>query len=165
MFLKNFQKKFLPSKSWKNHPQKLLRIPQIYFFLLTALTAQTAQTEELMFQNVAYRPTVYRTGVNSYELTHTYSNHVAWEEKEDKVGWEIFQHQNRTSRQSRRITKDYSTPWHDKVVIEFLWYFVTKIVLTFTVRKNCSSDRKKLLKFEAEGPEFAKILRSLEQFI
>ena len=33
-----------------------------------------------------------------------------------------------------------------------------------TVRKNCSSDREKLLKFEAEGFEFAKILRSLEQF-
>ena len=34
-----------------------------------------------------------------------------------------------------------------------------------TVRKNCSSDREKLLKFEAEGQEFAKFLRSLEQFI
>ena len=34
-----------------------------------------------------------------------------------------------------------------------------------TVRKSCSSDREKLLKFEAEGREFAKILRSLEQFI
>ena len=34
-----------------------------------------------------------------------------------------------------------------------------------TVRKNCSTDREKLLKFEAEGQEFAKILRSLEQFI
>ena len=33
------------------------------------------------------------------------------------------------------------------------------------VRKKCSSDREKLLKFEAEGREFAKILRSLEQFI
>ena len=33
------------------------------------------------------------------------------------------------------------------------------------VRKNCSSDREKLLKFEAEGREFAKFLRSLEQFI
>jgi hypothetical protein len=33
------------------------------------------------------------------------------------------------------------------------------------VRKKCSSDRKKLLKFEAEGQEFAKILRSLEKFI
>ena len=34
-----------------------------------------------------------------------------------------------------------------------------------TVRKNWSSDQKKLLKFEAEGRELAKILRSLEQFI
>ena len=33
------------------------------------------------------------------------------------------------------------------------------------MRKKFSSDREKLLKFEAEGPEFAKILRSLEQFI
>ena len=32
------------------------------------------------------------------------------------------------------------------------------------MRKNCSSDREKLLKFEAEGREFAKFLRSLEQF-
>ena len=31
-------------------------------------------------------------------------------------------------------------------------------------RKDCSSDREKLLKFQAEGLEFAKILRSLEQF-
>ena len=33
------------------------------------------------------------------------------------------------------------------------------------MRKNCSSDREKVLKFEAEGREFAKILRSLEQFV
>ena len=33
------------------------------------------------------------------------------------------------------------------------------------LEKNCSSDREKLLKLEAEGQEFAKILRSLEQFI
>jgi hypothetical protein len=33
------------------------------------------------------------------------------------------------------------------------------------VRKNCSSEQEKLLKFEAEGREFAKILRLLEQFI
>ena len=32
------------------------------------------------------------------------------------------------------------------------------------MRKNCSSDREKLLKFEAEGREFAKFFRSLEQF-
>ena len=45
-----------------------------------------------------------------------------------------------------------------------VWYFVTKIVLTYC-EKNYSSDREKLLKFEAEGREFAKFLRSLEQFI
>ena len=33
------------------------------------------------------------------------------------------------------------------------------------MRKKCSSDREKLLKFGAEGREFAKNLRSLEQFV
>jgi hypothetical protein len=33
-----------------------------------------------------------------------------------------------------------------------------------TVRKNCSSDREKLLKLEAEGREFAKNLRSQLEF-
>ena len=32
------------------------------------------------------------------------------------------------------------------------------------MRKNCSSDRKKT-ELEAEGREFSKILRSLDQFI
>ena len=32
------------------------------------------------------------------------------------------------------------------------------------MRKNCSIDREKLLKFEAEGQECSKILRSLEHF-
>ena len=32
------------------------------------------------------------------------------------------------------------------------------------VRKNCSSDQEKILKFEAQDPVFAKNLRSLEQF-
>ena len=44
------------------------------------------------------------------------------------------------------------------------WYFFTKIVLTYCGR-NCSSDREKLLKFDAEGREFAKFLRSLEQLV
>ena len=33
------------------------------------------------------------------------------------------------------------------------------------MRKNCFWDQEKLLKFEAEGQEFAKILMSLEQYI
>ena len=33
------------------------------------------------------------------------------------------------------------------------------------MRKNYSSDQEKVLKFEAKGREFAKFLRSIEQFI
>ena len=33
------------------------------------------------------------------------------------------------------------------------------------MRKKYSSDQEKILKFEAEGQEFVKILRSLEQFV
>ena len=43
---------FFAHKKLKKHPQKLRRKTQIHFFILTA------QTEEFMFQNVAYRPTV-----------------------------------------------------------------------------------------------------------
>ena len=52
---------FCPQKIEKKHPQKLLRKTQIHFFFLTVSTAQMAQTEEFMFQNMAYRPTVYKT--------------------------------------------------------------------------------------------------------
>ena len=31
--------------------------------------------------------------------------------------------------------------------------------------QNCSIDREKNFKFKAEGQEFAKVLRSLEQFV
>ena len=58
----------MTTKSWKNHPKKLLRIPQIHFFSLAASTAQMAQTEEFMFQNVAYWPTVYRTGPEGIKM-------------------------------------------------------------------------------------------------
>ena len=34
-----------------------------------------------------------------------------------------------------------------------------------TVRKDCSSDQEKLLKFKAEGQEFTNFLRSLEQYL
>ena len=59
----------------------MLRIPQIHFFFLTALTAQTATTEEFMFQNVAYWPTVYRTGIsptlpNTFLLLSTFLNKI-----------------------------------------------------------------------------------------
>ena len=60
-----------------------------------------------------------------------------------------------------RITKRLSKT---NSVIDKKWYFVTKIVLT-NCEKKLPNDREKLLKFEAEGREFANILRSLEQFI
>ena len=39
-----------------------------FFSSLLPWAAQTAQTEEFMFQNVAYRPTVYRTGLGKGQL-------------------------------------------------------------------------------------------------
>ena len=51
-----------------------------------------------------------------------------------------------------------------KIVCRMKWCFVTKIVLTYC-EKKCSSDRQKLLKFEAAGREFPKFLRSLEYVI
>ena len=49
------------------------------------------------------------------------------------------------------------------------WYIVSKIAKKFwpTVRKNCSSDQEKCLKFDcdSEGHDFSKFLKPLEQFI
>ena len=42
-------------------------------------------------------------------------------------------------------------------------FFLPKLFCS-TVRKNCSCDWEKLLKFEAEGREFAKCLISIKQF-
>ena len=44
-------------------------------------------------------------------------------------------------------------------------YFVSKIVLTFFQEEIVTVIEKTFLKFEAEGREFEKQLRSLEQFI
>ena len=61
--------------------------------------------------------------------------------------------------------------WQEKIFHIFIGFFKRRngILLTklfwHTVRKNCSSDREKLSKFEAENWELAKILTSLAQFI
>ena len=59
-----------------------------------------------------------------------------------------------------------NSPWFglSRSVVSNKCYFVTKIVLTYC-EKKCFSDGENLLKFDAEGQEFAKGLRSLEQFI
>ena len=67
LYLKQFYVKqlFSAEATWKvekKHPQNCLRNTEIDFFSLLLWAAQTAQTEEFMFQNVAYRPAVYRTG-------------------------------------------------------------------------------------------------------
>ena len=56
---------------YKFCPQKLLSKTQIHFFFLTASSAQMAQTEEFMFQNVAFGPTVYNTG---HHATHIFNS-------------------------------------------------------------------------------------------
>ena len=57
-------------------------------------------------------------------------------------------------------------PWlfYHEVLLK-VRYFVSKIVLTYFEKKKCSSHREKLLKFEADGRDVAKFLRSVEQLI
>ena len=56
---------FCPQKVEKNTLKSCSEKLKSTFFSLLPSAAQTAQTEEFMFQNVAYRPTVYRTGPNT----------------------------------------------------------------------------------------------------
>ena len=50
------------------------------------------------------------------------------------------------------------------IILSYIGILLPKLFWP-TVRKNCSSDGEQLLKFEAEGQEFAKKLKSREQFI
>ena len=65
------------------------------------------------------------------------------------------------------------SPWRKQCLSDFTWIlfclrFENGILLPKlfwpTVRKNCSSDREKLLKFEAEGREFSKGDQQFEIF-
>ena len=58
----------LPPKSWKNHLKKLLTLAEIPSFQKFFITAQTAKMADFMFQNMAYRATVYRTGVSGCDV-------------------------------------------------------------------------------------------------
>ena len=51
-----------------------------------------------------------------------------------------------------------------ETIEKYIVFSGLKTVLVFCYQ-NCSFDREKLLKFEAEGRELAKFLRSQEQFI
>ena len=56
---------FLLTKSRKNHLKKLLTLAEIPSFQKFLFYCPTAQMAEVMVQNVAYRATVYRTGLTS----------------------------------------------------------------------------------------------------
>ena len=51
--------------------KKSPKVAQKYIFFMTALSYPTAQTEEFMFQNVAYRPTVFKTRPTTLQLPHS----------------------------------------------------------------------------------------------
>ena len=71
-FLKQFANKKLKKTS-----SKVAQKNSNPLFFLTALTAQTAQTEEFIFQDVAYRPTVYyRTGIWPIKYTELIKKNV-----------------------------------------------------------------------------------------
>ena len=58
---------------------------------------------------------------------------------------------------------DFFLLWTVKLENVYIWRNGILLPKFFwpTVRKNCSSDREKLLKFEAEGREFAKFVLSV----
>ena len=82
----------------------------------------------------------HRTMHGFYSFIHTQKN------VENFSGWLHFQ-------------------WYESSLGEERFGILLPKLFLATVRKNCSTDRDKLLKFKVEGREFAKILRSLEQFI
>ena len=63
-------------KKLKKTPSKVAQKNSNPLFSLTASTAQMAQTEEFMFQNVAHRPTVYRTGSHLLGLLIEFVNYL-----------------------------------------------------------------------------------------
>ena len=66
-----FAHKKLKKTSLKSCSEKL----KYTFFPLLPWAAQTTQTEEFMFQSVAYRPTVYRTGAEMIYICNQNSEH------------------------------------------------------------------------------------------
>ena len=81
----------MPSKSWKNHLKKLLTLAEIPSFQKFSYSAQTAQMAEFMFQNVAYRATVYRTGHTTnfvFPIFATNFSQFSFHCSTEKILWE-----------------------------------------------------------------------------
>ena len=82
--------------------------------------------------------------------------------KDEKIGWQSWPYLQVHTAINESIFINHSTLILKGLQLD--WYLLPKLFRP-TVRKKCSSDQEKLLKFEAKGREFAKLLRSLEQFI
>ena len=83
----------MPSKSWKNHLKKLLTLVEIPSFQKFFITAQTAKMADFMFQNMAYRATVYRTGIlsKSWEFFEKlFGNFMEFFGSLLRIFWEFF---------------------------------------------------------------------------
>ena len=63
--LQYLKKKYFAHKKLKKPTSKVVQKYSICFCSLLPWAAQTAQTEEFILQNVAYRPTVYKTGAQT----------------------------------------------------------------------------------------------------
>ena len=89
-FYNVFKKKiiFFALKKLEKTPSKVAQKNSNPLFFLTASSAQTAQTEEFMFQNVAYRPTVYRTGHVTF--TVIFEKKLMWPQLKRKTGAPIL---------------------------------------------------------------------------
>ena len=66
---------------------------------------------------------------------------------------------------NKNVKANLKKPNGNSPVLKLLYGILLPKLFWPTARKNCSSDWEKVLKFEAEDHEFAKFLRSLEQFI
>ena len=94
---------------------------------LSALTAQTARTEEFMFQNVAYWPTVYRTGIankRNPDPIFFFISRILWNillkihEIIDKVGQYVCSWQSPKLERGQFLSPYFS--WY----LTFLWDFL-----------------------------------------
>ena len=78
-FTIQFVEKIMPRKSWKEPPSKIAH------FFPSTIAAKTTQTEKFLFQNVAYRPTVYKAGEGANKKVENW-NDVMQSHVNRKVG-------------------------------------------------------------------------------
>ena len=96
-----------------------------------------------------------------HKFSRPFFNEVTW--YNDLIPMlEVVNGKNCIERMLPKCYFAYSNYYMQVQVIYFL-LFLSLLISRFywlTVRKNCSSDQEKLLKFKAEGREFENVLRS-----